>query len=280
MDSNLQRGLVAEALGTFAVVYFGAAAVCVNYLSTTGAAPALSPLHGQQPGALGIAVAYGLMTAAALAVTVRWSGGFLNPAVTLMLWVFNRLDTKRMGCFVAVQLAAALAAGACVRFTFDNGVLHDARMGTPHLSALAFKSPPEFATIAAGTAAELALTFFLVFAIFGSQRDGEDPSRVGLPAGLTLTAGAVVLVPLTGAAANPARWLGTVVWELTVKHPEPVNPWTDTFVYLAGPILGALAAGWIAFRYLPAAPATAPAASTSAIAAAPAKPSTAVAKRK
>jgi aquaporin Z len=280
MDSNLRRALVAEGLGTFAVVYFGAGAVCVNFLATPNL-PDTSVLRGQQPGVVGIALACGLMVAAALAVTARLSGGFLNPAITLMLWVFNRLDTKRMGGFVAVQLVAALLAGACLRYTFEDKVLYEARMGTPHINSQAF-GKIDFATIAAGTSVELILTFFVVFAIFGIHRDGEDPSRVALPAGLTLAAGTVVVYPLTGACANPARWFGVMLWELTIKEPERLNPWTDTFVYLAGPILGALAAGLVAFRYFLATPPPPQPVSVGTSQAAAPQPSksTAVAKRK
>ena len=252
MDIDLRRGLVAEGLGTFAIVYFSAGVVCINHLTTPGPGPAAAPLHGQQPGLVGISLAYGLITAATLAVTIRLSGGFLNPAITLMLWVFNRLDNKRTAAFLLVQLGAALLAGACVRYTFDADVLRDARLGTPHISMAAFRSI-DFATIVAGTSAELVLTFFLVFAIFGMHREREDPSRVALPAGLVLVAGSLMLYPLTGAAANPARWFGTVLWELSL--PERLgNPWADTFVYLAGPILGALGAGLVTFRYFLAGP--------------------------
>jgi MIP family channel proteins len=246
MDAILRRGVAAELLGTFAVVYFSAGAVCVNVLTTAAnQTPATAGVTALQPGLVGVALAQGLIVAAALAVTVRLSGGFLNPAVTLMLWVFNRLDNKRTGLFLLAQLAGAILAGACLRFTFAEAVLRDSRVGTPHLQPLAF---PDLATaaIVAGTAAELILTFFLVFAIFGASTEGNDPSRGALPAGLVLVAGGVVLGPLTGAAANPARWLGTVVWEQFLGG----TPWNDTFVYLAGPILGALAGGLVTFRLL------------------------------
>src|SRR5262245_20543902 len=103
MDATLRRGVVAELLGTFALVYFATGAVCVNFLTTTGQQPGGAPLHALQPGLVGYALAQGLIYAAILAVTVRLSGGFLNPAVTLMLWVFNRLDNRRTGFFVIAQ---------------------------------------------------------------------------------------------------------------------------------------------------------------------------------
>jgi glycerol uptake facilitator protein len=261
MDTILRRGMVAELLGTFALVYFGAGAVCVNYLASTAQTPLPGTVNAMQPGLLGVALAQGLIFAAVLAVTARVSGSYLNPAVTLMLWVFNRLDNKRMAVFLSAQLAGGLLAGASLRFTFEESVLREARMGTPHLNPLAFPSATETSrtslpalstdprVIIAGTAAELVLTFFLVFAIFGAQGEGRDPSRAAVPAGLILVAGAVVIGPLTGAAANPARWFGTVLWEQLLPD-RAFNPWNDTFVYLAGPILGALAAGLITFRFL------------------------------
>jgi MIP family channel proteins len=248
MDTTLRRGFVAEMLGTFAVVYFAAGAVCVNYLTTTGQQPGSSALHALQPGLAGVALAQGLIVAAALAVTVRLSGGFLNPAITLMLWVFNRLDNKRTAYFLLAQLAGAVLAGAILRLTFEDAVLRQARLGTPHLNPQAFEKV-ETASILAGTGIELVLTFFLVFAIFGADRNAGDPSWAALPAGLVLVAGSVVALPLTGAAANPARWFGTVLWEQLLPE-RAVSPWADTFVYLAGPILGALAAGLVTFRFL------------------------------
>jgi aquaporin Z len=248
MDTALRRGLGAEFLGTFAVVYFSAGAVCVNYLTTTGTQPIVSGLHAEQPGLIGIALAQGLTVAAALAVTIRLSGGYLNPAITLMLWVFNRLDTRRTGVFLAAQVAGAVFAGGCLRFTFADEVLLEARMGTPHLNHFTFVNNLGAGNILTGASVELLLTFFLVFAIFGASRDGTDPAWAALPAGLMLVAGTIVAGPLTGAAANPARWFGTVLWEQLL--PAPANPWGDTFVYLAGPILGALAAGLVLYRVL------------------------------
>jgi aquaporin TIP len=248
MDASLRRTVVAELLGTFALVYLGAGAVCVNHLTSTATQSVSSTLHAQQPGLIGIALAQGLTLAAVLAVTVKLSGGFLNPAITLMLWVFNRLDSKRTALLLVAQLAGAILAGTCIRFTFDDTVLREARLGTPHLNPIAYPTGIGVGPILAGTSIELVLTFFLVFAIFGASGNDAEPERSALPAGLMVVAAAVVAGPLTGAALNPARWFGTVPWEQLV--PGAANPWGDTFVYLAGPILGALAAGLVLYRFL------------------------------
>src|SRR5262249_45884713 len=80
MDKQLMRAYVAELIGTFALVFVGAGAVLVNAVATEA---------NQQPGLVGIALAHGLILAVVLSVTLHVSGGFHNPAVTLMLWVFN-----------------------------------------------------------------------------------------------------------------------------------------------------------------------------------------------
>jgi aquaporin Z len=245
MDKNLTRAFSAELIGTFALVFIGAGAVCVNAMTD---APEL------RPGPVGIALANGLILAVALSVTLHVSGGYLNPAVTLMLWSFNRLDTPRMFAYVAAQLLGAALAGLCLFLTFDNRVLLDSHLGTPHVNLKAFgldNTAPTLEVMASGTGIEIALTFFLVFAIFGTILDPRGPRTGGLMVGLALAADTLMGFSLTGAATNPARWFGTVVWERLVPDAaETISPFADMFVFVAGPILGALLAGLIYYRLI------------------------------
>ena len=64
----------------------------------------------------------------------------------------------------------------------------------------------------------------------------------GLGAGLTLAAIVLVGYGLTGGAANPARWFGPAVAELSVYSLES-DAFRDHTVYWLGPIAGALLAG-------------------------------------
>src|SRR5262245_8329301 len=134
MDKNLMRAYTAELIGTFALVFLGAGAVCVN---------SMTEQPDMRPGLTGIALAHGLAYAVALSVTLHISGGFLNPAVTLMLWSFNRLDTVRMVWYVGAQMLGAALAGVCLYSMFGEGVLTASHVGTPHVNLAAFgvKSP-------------------------------------------------------------------------------------------------------------------------------------------
>ena len=101
MNRSLLRPYCVELLGTFGLVFFAAGAVCVNFMTTPeGLEPASTLTGGAQPGLVGIALAQGLILALMLAITVPISGGYLNPAITVMLWVFSRMDSVKTAWFL------------------------------------------------------------------------------------------------------------------------------------------------------------------------------------
>src|SRR5580658_3781279 len=100
MYSRPQK-LVAEFIGTFALIFFGVGSICADqfiHASTNGQS---------NLGLLGIAAAHGL----AIALMVR-SGGHFNPAITIGFWVTRRLST----CDAITYWIAQLAGGAAAAF--------------------------------------------------------------------------------------------------------------------------------------------------------------------
>jgi glycerol uptake facilitator-like aquaporin len=251
MDRKLFRVYLIELIGTFGLVYVSAGVVLVNMMASPvpldSANPAYQPLTGYQPGVVGIALAQGLTLAVLLCLTVPVAGGYLNPAVTIMLWVFNRLDSIKTAWFLGAQLLGAALAGYCLRQTFDASILVPAQYGTPHMTTPGFAAEVHRGTLFAGTGIELVLTFFLVFAIFGLAREAAGRLGMCVGAGAVLAAGVLVAFPLTGAGLNPARWFGTVFWEWAAAEGTR-RPLGDAFVYIAGPILGALLGGLVYFK--------------------------------
>src|SRR6516165_4168377 len=139
MDRKLFRTYLVELIGTFALVYVAAGMVCVNHMTTPRDADArtgTATLGRDQPGVVGMALAQGLILASMLAATVPISGGYLNPAITIMLWVFNRLDSVKTAWYIGAQFVGAVVAGLCLRYTFLPEVLESSRLGTPHLNPL------------------------------------------------------------------------------------------------------------------------------------------------
>jgi aquaporin TIP len=236
MDRTL-RACLAEFLGTFVLVFLSAGVVCAAYL----------PLNLPRD-VLGIAVAQGLALAVTLSATVPVTGGYLNPAVTIALWVLRRLDNRQAAGLIVAQLLGGVVAGLALRLIFSSSVLIPAHFGTPHVTE-AF-GPLSTRALASAAGVEILLTFILTFVIFGTMIDPRAPRLsgvgVGVVVGLCLVALVVVGFDLTGVGLNPARSLGTAVWEWTYEAPS----WREqVLVYCVGPIAGALLAG-LAYTYL------------------------------
>ncbi len=251
MHPNL-RASIYELVGSFVVVLVTAGTVIASGTPMT--------LGHESYGRLGAALAAGCVYAAALAFTVRASGGFLNPAITVTLWVFQRLDNQRAWMFATAQCLGALLAGLALRglFFVNETELLDTRLGTPHLNLHAYAvTEVDRHSMFLGIAAEGLLTFVLVFAVFALIFDprfrhtaGEAVHRLAyLWLGLLVTAETLLAFDLTGASMNPARWLGLVIWESTVAGLQARHPWADHGPYWIGPILGSLLAG-ILYTYL------------------------------
>ncbi len=232
MDTKLARACLAELIGTFAVVFVGGGVVCVAALTTE---PRLD--------ATAIALAEGLTLAVALTATHRASGGGLNPALSLMLYVFRRLDLRTLIGFVAAQLAGACLAGLCLRMLFPEPDVTGRFLGTPHVLAFLDQGAVTLAGIFSGIGVEMFFTSLVAFAFFATMLDRRSPPLGGLIVGLAQTAVVLFGCRLTGGAANPARWFGCVVWETTLA--QSFNPWSDHTVYWVGPILGALLGGFL-----------------------------------
>jgi glycerol uptake facilitator-like aquaporin len=247
MDDKTLRVYMAEMIGTFAFVLISAGSAYIAALVGSGPGEAW-----RQPGLVWVALAAGLMYAATLAWTVPISGGYLNPAVPIMLWVFRRMDGVRAGLLIGVQLLGAVIAGLALYFLPSQEPARMAsHLGAPYLNFdyLGVAGSSSMAVALKGIGIELVLTFLLVLSIFGTQLDprvqGWLRSGAGrlsfLWIGLTLVACTFVGFPLTGAALNPARWLGPALWDLT-QHP---NAFQYHAPYWIGPIGGALLAGWL-----------------------------------
>jgi aquaporin Z len=89
---------------------------------------------------------------------------------------------------------------------------------------------------------EALLTFFLVWAVFGTAVDdrGSFARTAGFTIGLMITIDIFVGANLTGAAMNPARWFGPALI---------TNDWSNWWVWIVGPIAGGIIAG-VGYWYL------------------------------
>ncbi len=201
---------LAEAIGTFILVFIGAGAVVVDSLSN-GAV-----------GLVGIAFAHGLALMSIIYSIGAISGAHVNPAVTISLWMAKKIETTKALGYIVSQLVGASLAGFLLLAIFGNA----ANLGAP---AVASAISPWTAVLV-----EAVLTFFLVWTVFGVAVDKRgSPHHAGLAIGLVLTFDILFGGLLTGAAVNPARAFGPAFAS---------GFWTLQYVYWVGPILGGLIA--------------------------------------
>ena len=206
--------MVAEALGTFALVFVGAGVVVVNGgFPNTGI------------GLLGIALAHAAVLSVMISATMTISGGHHNPAVTVGLLVTRRIDPASAAAYIVAQLAAALLAAWLVGLLLPGPAVRSALLGVPVIASSV--------TLGQAIAIELVLTFFLMSAVFGTAVSPDAPRVGGFAIGMVLLFDILVGGPLTGAAMNPARAFGPAVVS---------GQWLGHVVYWVGPIGGAILA--------------------------------------
>ena len=215
---SITQKLVAEFLGTFALIFFGAGSICADqYLRGSGGL-----------GLLGIALAHGLAIGIMVSALGHVSGGHYNPAVTIGVWVTKRINTMEALLYWAAQLAGGIVAAFLLRAVIPDDTWRAVALGTPELAR-------DF-PVWAGMSLEAVATFFLVLVVFATAIDekGAFKAIAGFGIGLTITIGILVAGPLTGAALNPARAFGPA---LAASH------WAHHGVYWIGPLAGGFLAG-------------------------------------
>ena len=214
MNPKALRPLVAEFVGTALFVFLGVSSVVVN-AATNGSI-----------GGVGVALSHGLAMAIIVSMTMSISGGHINPAVSVALWLAQKIDGRTLGQYVAAQLLGGVVGALLLKGFLPAVAGRVVSLGTPQLTGAM--------GLFGGIGLEAVLTFFLVCAVFGTAVSSQAPKIGGFGIGLAITVCVLAAGPFTGAAMNPARAFGPalVAWE-----------WHGQAVYWLGPLIGATVAG-------------------------------------
>jgi len=202
------KRFVAEAIGTFTLVFAGTGAIVIN--DTTGGAVT----H------VGIALTFGLVVLAMIYALGDVSGAHLNPAVTLGFWAARRFPVRDVVPYLISQCLGAFAASAMLRFLFPvNATLGATLPAGPAMQSFVL---------------EIVLTAILMFVILNVSTGAKEKGvTAGIAVGAVIALEALFAGPICGASMNPARSLAPAVVS---------GHWEHLWLYLAAPILGALAA--------------------------------------
>ena len=199
---------VAEALGTFFLVFAGTGAIVINQVS------------GGAVTHPGIALTFGLIVLAMIYTVGEISGAHLNPAVTLGFWAARRFPKEAVVPYILSQCGGAILASLLMHFLF------------PYNQTLG-------ATLPKGSASqsfvlEFVLTFLLMWVVLNVSTGAKEKGiTAGIVVGSVICLEAMFAGPICGASMNPARSLAPALVSAHMQH---------LWIYFAAPIAGALAA--------------------------------------
>ncbi len=209
------RRLVSELLGTFFLVLVAAGGGMMgeafpNTISRTAAV-----------------TAPGLMVLAIILFMGRVSGAHLNPAVSVAFALRRDFPWWRVPGYVVMQLG-----GAALAAWFLQAVVHVSASFGANYPASGFSNGDAFWM-------ELILTFGLVSVILGTASGAQNLGVIGaIGVGGYIALAGLWGSPISGASMNPARTFG----------PDAVAADFHAYwVYVAGPLAGAVIAVGVAF---------------------------------
>jgi MIP family channel proteins len=205
MDSSLSKAMLAELIGTFALIFIGAGA------------------GAQQAGLVGVAFAHGLVVLGFAYAHGHISGSHINPAVTCGLLAAGKISPARAVSYIVAQLVGGILGAVALRWVLGGT---GSGLGATQLAPTV--------TPGMGLFIETVLTFFLANAVLNAGVSSKAGPPAGIAIGFTLVFCILMGGPLTGASLNPARSLGPAVVTGNFK---------DLWLYFLGPILGAVIAG-------------------------------------
>jgi aquaporin NIP len=210
----LARALVAELIGTFALVFAGAGAVMVD-----------AKTHAL--GHVGVAFTFGLVIMAMIYAVGHISGAHFNAAVTFAFALSRHFPWPRAIGYWCAQFGGALIAAALLRASLGN---------IAHVGA----------TLPSGSQGqsfvwELVLSFFLMFVIMAVATDTRAVGEgAAIAIGGTIGLDAMFGGPISGASMNPMRSLGPALVSGELHA---------LWLYIVAPVLGT-SLGALAYQFV------------------------------
>ena len=207
------RRLFSELLGTFALVLVAAGGGLLHAKGQISLAAAV--------------VAPGLMVTAIILFMGAVSGAHLNPAVSLAFALRGDFPWRRVPGYIVTQLIGATLACLFLRWVFGN---------VEHLGAtLPGRGYHNWQALLM----EIVLTALLVSVILGTASAAQNVGAIAaLGVGGYIALAGLWAAPVSGVSMNPARSFGPALAS---------GYWTSYWVYVVGPVAGALIAVGFAF---------------------------------
>jgi len=220
------RNWFAEAIATYALVFFGPLAIILSVVAF-GEGLSIESI-------IMIALAHGAAIGLMVYAFGHISGAHINPAVTIPMMITKKISVADGVGYIAFQIIGGIIATLSLMLILPE-------IGKPVLWG-GHGGPSELLnhSIMSGFVVEVILTFFLVLVIFMTVVHKKAPKSVyGAAIGGMVFLLHIVGVPLTGASMNPARSLAPAVATGDAGLLE------IQWLYWVAPIIGGIIAGVI-----------------------------------
>ncbi len=226
----MQQKLLAEAFGTFWLVFGGC-----------GAAVLAAGVPDVGIGYLGVSLAFGLTVLTGAYALGGTSGGHFNPAVSLGLMLAGRFERALLLPYWGAQVVGAIVASV-VLYVIASGQAEFAGVGGFASNGYGAASPQGYGLFA-GLVTEVVLTAVFLVIILAVTAPGAAPGFAPLAIGLALTLIHLISIPVTNTSVNPARSTGVALF---ADGPALAQLWLFWAAPLAGGALGAVIWGLMA----------------------------------
>ena len=220
------RAWLAEAIATYALVFFGPLSVILSVVVFGDGLTIESILM--------ISLGHGAVIALMVYAFGHVSGAHINPAVTIPMMITKKISVADGIGYIIFQVIGAIIATLSLMAILPE-------IGKPVLWG-GHGGPSELLnhSVMSGFVVEVILTFFLVLVIFMTAVHKKAPKSVyGAAIGGMVFLLHIVGVPLTGASMNPARSLAPAVATGDAGLLE------IQWLYWVAPIIGGIIAGVI-----------------------------------
>lgn len=220
---------IAEAIGTFALVFFGAGSAVI----AGGGIGVDAPIN-----ITGISLAFGISVVAMAYSIGQVSGAHLNPAVSIGALVAGRIQPGEfVGYAIFQTIGAILAAGVIYVMASNTVGGYDVATNGLGQNGWGAGYGGEFLMISAFLFEVIATAFFLIV-ILGVTSEKGSPLLAGLVIGLTLTMIHLVGITITGTSVNPARSIGPALFAGTTAL-------SQLWLFIVAPLIGGALGGFI-----------------------------------
>ncbi len=228
---SLTARLVAEAVGTFALVLLGVGAAALSGVGSNGT--------------LAIGLSFGITVLAGVIAVGHISGAHFNPAVTVGAWIAGRLQGGYVIGYILAQVIGGALGAAVLAGVFGSHPDISNVKNFMSTTAIGFgeHSPANFSMVAAIIIEAVAVAL-LVAVVLASTSVRAPKGAAPFSIGLTLAILVMWAIPFTNAGLNPARATATAIFS---------ESWAlgQLWVFWLAPLIGAAIVGLLFRAFSP-----------------------------